>query len=358
MKKLSVLILTVIMCFSFFGCEEKVEKITLNDFDELLKNQPLAIVESELFVQLGNRADKRLYPDMLTVTFQNRTNKVINLVEVAFVAWDKNGNPVAIQQPNDEKKYDIKAIRYTNLNLESGRYYGKGMGIELAQNHNIASFKAIVVKFKCQDGTVWENPYFDVFKNNFVSKQFYKSMMLSCEEKEEKLRTLSKLHLEKTVLDEATLKEKMAELSVEIVSSEYVVRGDDKDTAPDVLKTVFKNKGEKELSSVKIGLFGFDENGKAVKIREAGDNASPGNYLTLIEYSTNGFVKDTTFGENDLFEVNENCGIKYVVAFVKSYTNIDGTTVENPYFYDICLIYEGKGISVEIPENETNEPIA
>lgn len=356
MKKLSALILAVIMCFSILGCEEKAIKITLNDFDKLLNNQPVAIVESELFVALGNRADKRLYPDMLTATFQNRTNKVIDFVEIAFVGWDKNGNPAKIRLPNDEKAYDIKAVKYTNLNLESGRYYGKGFGIELAQDHNIASFKAIVVTFKAQDGTTWKNPYFDVFTNNFVSKPFYKSMMIPCEKEEEKIRPISKNNLDKTALDEAGLHEKLSSLSVQIVSSEYLIRGDDKDTTPDVFKTLFKNVGDNELSSVKLGFFGFDEEGKAVKIREAGDNASSGNYLTIVEYNTKGLVKDMVFGENDLYQVNENCGIKYVVAVVKSYTDIEDKTVENPYFYDACLIYEGKEIKVELPNTE--EPIA
>lgn len=356
MKKFLVLILALIMSFSVFGCEEEVKKIGLNDFEKLIDEQPLKIVKSELLVQFSNTANKRLNPDMMSVIFQNQTDKVIDYVKVAFVAWDKNGEPVKIKSPGDEKAYDIKAVEYKSLNLQSGRYFGKGFGIELAQDHNIASFRAIIASFKTKDGTFWENPYLEVFRKIFAGKQFDKNVKFECQRKENNFKKLSKSELEKTVLDEAALNDKLATLLVNIVSSEYIVTGEDKHVNPDVIKTTFKNIGEKEISSVRLAIFGFDENGKAVLIREAGDDASKGNYLSIVEYTTAGFMKDTVFGEKDLYQVDEACGIKYVKAVLKSYTDIDGNIVENPYFVDACLIYEGGQIDVKLPESDTLEP--
>ncbi len=350
MKKVIAVLLTVVIAFTFLGCQESQEKVNLNDFDKLLQKQPVTVVDTELLVQTGNSADKRFYPDMLTATVQNRTDKTISYLKVAFVAWDKDGNPVKIKSDEDKKDYEIKEVDYKKLTLESGRYYGKGMGINLSANHNIETFKAIVVSFKTDDGDVWENPYYETFKNAFVSQKFSKSMMISYTKQEDNFKVLTENELEKTVLDETALSDKFSKLAVQILSAEYIVLGEDKDATPDTIRAIFKNTSEKEISSVTLGFFAFDENGKAVKIKEAGDNASIGNFIALAEYTTTDFVKDAVFGETVSYNVHENCGIKYVVAVVKSYTDIDGKTFENPYFIDACLIYEGGEIEVKLPE--------
>ncbi len=353
MKKAIAVLLTAVIAFVFFGCQENQEKINLNDFEKLLQNQPVAVVDTELLVQTGNSADKRFYPDMLTATIQNRTDKTITYIELVFVAWDKDGNPVKIQSDEDKTGYEIKAVAYKKLSLESGRYYGKGMGIKLAANHNIETYKAIVASFKTDDGDVWENPYYETFKNAFVSEKFSKSMMISYTKLKDDFKVLTERELEKTVLNEVELSDKLAELPIQILTAEYTVTGEDKDATPDTIKSTFKNAAEKEISSVTLSFFGFDENGKAVKIKESGDNASKGNYYALVEYTTTNFVKDAVFGEAVAYNVHENCGIKYVVAVLKSYTDIDGKTFENPYFIDACLIYEGGEIEVEVPETVT-----
>ena len=355
MKKISALILAVIMVLLLVGCKGEPQKITINDFDKILNSQPVVITNTELIVQTGNLSEKVFSPDMLTATFRNCTDKVIDYVQIAFVAWDKDGAPVSIKSP-DEKGYDIKAVQYKKLGLESGRYYGKGVGIELEPNHNIASFKAIVVMFKTADGESWENPYFETFRTAYVSKQFRKSLMIDFKEKKDDFKRLNQNQLAKTDLTEELLSEKTAEFSVEMLGSKYLVRGEDKDAAPDAIKTYFANRGEKEITNVILGVFGFDENGKAVKLIEAGDNASDGNYLALISYTTKDFTKGVIYGENDLYEVHEKCGIKYTVAVLKSYTDIDGKTFENPYFIDYCLIYEGGEIDIVV--NEPVEPEA
>ena len=353
MKKVIAVLLTAVIAFVVLGCQKKQEKINLNDFDKLLQKQPVAVVDTEFLVQTGNTADKRFYPDMLTATIQNKTAKTITDIQLAFVAWDKNGNPVKIKSNEDKNGYEIKGVAYKKLSLESGRYYGKGMGINLTANHNIETFKAIVVSFKTDDGDVWENPYYETFKNAFVSQKFSKSMMIPYTEQEDGFNVLTDNELKKTVLDETTLLDKLSKLPVQILSAEYLVIGEDKDATPDIIKAIFKNTAEKEISSVTLGFFGFDQNGKSVKIKEAGDNASIGNYIALAEYTTTDFVKDAVFGDTVSYNVHENCGIKYVVAVLKSYTDIDGKTFENPYFIDACLIYEGGEIEVKTPETVT-----
>lgn len=350
MKKILAVLLTVVMAFVFFGCKEKQEKMTLSDFDKLLQKQPACVVDTELLVQTGNSADKRFYPDMLTATVQNRTDKTITKLKVAFVAWDKDGKPVKIKTAEEKIRYEVSEVEYTNLTLESGRYYGKGMGIKLASNHSIETFKAIVISFKTEDGENWENPYFETFKSAFVSQNFKKSMMISYTKQKDDFKVLSQNELDKTVLDEEKLLEKLSKLPVQLLSADYIVTGEDKDMTPDIIKATFKNVGEKQISAVTLCFFAFDEVGKAVKIREAGDNASIGNYTALVEYTTPVFVKDAVFGDTVAYNVHENCGIRYVVAVVKAYADVDGKIYENPYFIDACLIYEGGEIAIEQPE--------
>ncbi len=349
MKKIIAVFMAVIVAFSLFGCKKSQEKINLNEFDKLLSKQPAVVVDSELFIQTGNSGDKRFYPDMLTATIQNRTDKAITYLRLAFVAWDKDGKPVKIKAVDDKSGDEIKEVAYKSLNLESGRYYGKGMGINLAPNHNIETFKVIVVSFKTKDGENWENPYYETFKSAFASKKFSKSMMIPYTKQEDNFKVLTQNELKKTVLDEVGLKDKFSNLPIQVLTADYIVTGEDKDATPDTIKATFKNIGEKQISKVTLCFFAFDEAGKAVRIKEAGDNASLGNYYALVEYTTTDFVKDAVFGDSVAYNVHENCGIKYVKAFVKAYTDIDGKAYENPYFIDACLIYEGEEIKVELP---------
>lgn len=352
MKKLSALLLVLLIMVIAVACKGDTPKMTIKDFDELLNSQPAVIVDSQLLYQTGNNGNKRFYPDLLICTVQNRTDKVITELQVAFVAWDNDGNPAKIKSAEDKKGYDIKLLKYSDISVESGRYYGKGMGIELEPSHNISRFKAIVARFETEDGQTWENPYYDDFMNSFASQNYSDSMMLNIETKKDNFKVLSENELKKTVLDAEAVEEELAKLPVQVLSANYVVTGENKDTAPDSLKAIFKNIGDIEIKKVMMCFFGFDQNGKAVRIREAGDNSFDGNYAVFAEYTTDGFVKDSTAGENDAYQVNEACGIKYVKAVIKSYTDVDGKVYENPYFADYCLIYEGGEIEVTLPENE------
>lgn len=348
-KRLIAVVLVVLSVFSFIGCKEKTEKITLKDFDGLLSRQPIAVVNTELLVQTGNYVDKQFYPDMLTATLQNRTDKTITYIKLAFVAWDKDGKPVKIKAVGEKQGDEIKEVAYKKLSIDSGRYYGKAMGINLATNHNINSFKVIVVSFKTKTGETWENPYYEIFKNTFVSQEFNKSIMIPYTKQKDDFKVLTQNELKKTEIDKEALLKKLAEFPVQIVSSDYIVFGEDKDATPDSIKTIFKNVGEKAIVGVTICYFAFDESGKAVKIKEAGDNASSGNYTALVEYTTTDFVKDAVFGDTLAYNVYEKCGIKYVRSVVKSYTDSDGKVYENPYFIDACFIYEGGEIEVQSP---------
>ena len=349
MKKIIAAFMVAIVAFSLFGCKKSQEKINLTEFEKILSKQPAVVVDSELFVQTGNSGDKRFYPDMLTATVQNRTDRIITYLKVAFVAWDKEGKPVKIKAADEKSGDTIKEVAYKKLTLESGRYYGKGMGINLAPNHNIETFKVIVVGFKTVDGDTWENPYYETFKNAFVSQSFSKSMMIPYDKQEDNFKVLTQNELNKTVLNEKTLLDKFSKLPVQLLNADYIVTSEDKDATPDTIKVTLKNTGDKQISNVTLCFFGFDETGKAVKIKEAGDNASAGNYYSLVEYTTTDFVKDAVFGGGIAYNVHENCGIKHVVAIVKAYTDIDGKTFENPYFVDACLVYEGSEIKVELP---------
>ena len=246
MKKISAFLLAVLMMFSLFGCDKKeVKKVNFEEFNDLLSKQPVVITETELLHQTGNVADKRFYPDMLTATFQNRTKKVVTYVQIAFVAWDKDGNPVNIDSV-DGDSYESKAVQYKKLNLESGRYYGKDKGIELAPNHNVASFKAIVVSFKTKDGKKWNNPCYDAFMNAFVGKRYSEKGKFSVETNAPKIKTLTQSQLKKTVLNEEELNKELSKFPVQVVSAEYVVTGDNKGTNPDTLSVTFKNIGKRD----------------------------------------------------------------------------------------------------------------
>ena len=133
------------------------------EFEQLLSEQPLAVVKTEYIVQ--DEQYKLLYPDMLQAVIQNNTTEDIKDAVVAFVAWDENRLPVKI-----EGQFDlgggtyIKRVNYLDINLVGGDTYGENSGYSLGEHCEIETFKAIAVSYETFDGKTWENPYYDAFR--------------------------------------------------------------------------------------------------------------------------------------------------------------------------------------------------
>lgn len=133
--------------------------------------QELKVIKTKYVVQ--DEEYKSLYPDMLQAVIQNNTSYDIKNALVAFVAWDSNNLPVKIKGSIDfsDGSY-IKKVNYGDINLVPGKKFGESSGFEIDENCNIKTFKAIVVSYETFDGTTWENPLYEDWR------EFYEGVKL------------------------------------------------------------------------------------------------------------------------------------------------------------------------------------
>jgi len=144
--------------------------VSETDLLEKLDEQEFKVIETIYTIQADEY--KSLYPDLLQAVLKNDTELDIKNAIVAFVAWDENNLPVKIKGSMDfsDGSY-IKLVNYNDINLVPGKTYGRDSGYELDEYHKVNSFRAIVVSYEAFDGSTWENPLFNDWKNIYEGKK-------------------------------------------------------------------------------------------------------------------------------------------------------------------------------------------
>ncbi len=144
--------------------------LTQAEVEALIEEQEVKVTSTKYVVQ--DTKYKSLYPDMLQVIITNNSEYDIKNLVVAFVAWDENNLPVLIQGKWDYDEEYVKEAKYDAINLVPGKSTGSDKGYSLDYRvDNIKKFKAIVVSYENFDGVVWENPYYDDWKNAYEGKK-------------------------------------------------------------------------------------------------------------------------------------------------------------------------------------------
>lgn len=161
------------------------EKMIVKDEEE-----PIIINQTGYMVRTEDNDSKILYPDVLNCIFTNNSGNDIKNVIIAFVAWDNNKLPIKIIGNYDYSGGDyIEEVSYEGINLTMGSKYGENTGFELDPScNNIAYANAIVVSCEYFDGQVWNNPFYEKFKDDYVEKKLddeieEQSFLLKPEEK-------------------------------------------------------------------------------------------------------------------------------------------------------------------------------
>lgn len=157
--------------------EPTTQQFSVNDFDNLLATQPLAVLSTDYIIQ--DNQYKALYPDMLQAIIQNNTADDIKDAVVAFVAWDANNLPIKIEGQFDftDGSY-IEEVAYDDINLVGGATFGEGYGFSLAEDNNISFCKAIAVSYETFDGETWRNPFYSEFKNLYEGVKYSDNMTI------------------------------------------------------------------------------------------------------------------------------------------------------------------------------------
>lgn len=149
--------------------KDKKNTISEEEFNSQVSRQPVVISKTEHIVR--DNKSKLLYPDILTVAIQNNSDKDIKDVVVSFVAWDENNLPVKIEEQFDFDGDYVKNINFSDVNLIPNAVYDEKSGIALSANSKVKKFKAIVKSYVTFDGTIWNNPLYEKFRELYVSKK-------------------------------------------------------------------------------------------------------------------------------------------------------------------------------------------
>ena len=320
--------------------------MSIEKFENLLKEQPLCVIKTECVVQ--DEQNKTLYPDMMQAVIKNNSTKEIKNAVVAFAAWDENNLPVKIKGQFDVSGDYIREIDYDDVNLVAGATFGEDKGCRLNKDCKIKSLKAIVISFETFDGETWKNPYYEAFRLLYEGKKFSNDMTVEVEIVENTF-PINKSPQDKPQrepdMTAAELESKLSTQPITIVKTKYLVQDEQhKSLYPDMLQAVIKNNTSKEIKNAIVAFAAWDENNLPVKIEGQFDVGS-GSYIKKVDYGDVNLVAGATFGEDKGYEINENCKIKSFKAIVVSYEAFDGESWENPYYEAFCSLYEGKKLS-------------
>lgn len=141
----------------------------LKKSEEIRKNQQIEVLKTEVLVQ--DETLKALYPDLFSVTIRNNSGKTIKNYKVSMLAWDSNGYPLKIEVMFYSPEYEYLGMA-DNVNVLNGETYGDYSGWELMEGHRITRTKAVVTEAEFYDGSIWKNPYYEYFINNYMGKPY------------------------------------------------------------------------------------------------------------------------------------------------------------------------------------------
>lgn len=147
------------------------QSISATELEQLLLQQPMYVLRTEYIIQ--DDTYKALYPDMLSAVIYNNSQSNIKNAHVAFVAWDANNFPIKIVGEYDYNDgYYIQEVDFGDVNMIPGSTFGENMGMTLDHNDQkpIATFKAIVIQYTDFDGNIWDNPYYETWRNLYEDK--------------------------------------------------------------------------------------------------------------------------------------------------------------------------------------------
>lgn len=152
--------------------EVVISKASAEDLPSLqaaLDVLPIRVTSSKVLVQ--SKLNKDSYPDMLTAVVENTTGQNIVGYTVGFLGFDGNGAPLQILTQYDENGYYEILGDAENISLAAGQSFGTSYGWRLQNEHGIVHLLACVYSATFEDGTVWENPIYSIWKEAYAEQQ-------------------------------------------------------------------------------------------------------------------------------------------------------------------------------------------
>ncbi|MBU3203917.1 DUF5780 domain-containing protein [Clostridium algidicarnis] len=149
--------------------QEKLE-VERKEKADKVESEQLVIIESAK-ISIQDSTYKSLYPDMMQVIVNNKSEKTVKDMKIGFLAYDKNGYPLHIKTQFHYSGGNYEAISdASNVNIIPGDRFGDDVGWNLDESHGISKVLACVKTVTFYDGTTWNNPYYEYWIEQYKEK--------------------------------------------------------------------------------------------------------------------------------------------------------------------------------------------
>ena len=110
--------------------------------------------------------------DLLCATIENKGTATIKTINIAYVTWDADNNPVIVTPKNGQTRTsNVLKLQMADLSFAPGQSYGAENGAALHKDSaKVAKFSAIAYQYEDAEGNVWENPYYYAWLNLYEGK--------------------------------------------------------------------------------------------------------------------------------------------------------------------------------------------
>ena len=153
---------------------EEQTQISNEELDALLEAQPMFTDGVKYYYATSS---KQLEYDAMGATVFNNSDINIESFTIAFCAYDENGQPIKIRQPNEEGEgayirtisYDLAAAQGDRKFIEPRESFDNVI-FYVENEPQIVTIKACVKEYRSTQGISWKNPYYKSFKTNYSGK--------------------------------------------------------------------------------------------------------------------------------------------------------------------------------------------
>ena len=154
---------------------EEQTQISNEELDALLEAQPMFTDGVKYYYA---NSSKQLEYDAMGATVFNNSDINIESFTIAFCAYDENGQPIKIRQPNEEGEgayirtisYDLAAAQGDRKFIEPRESFDNVI-FYVENEPQIVTIKACVKEYRSTQGISWKNPYYKSFKTNYSGKE-------------------------------------------------------------------------------------------------------------------------------------------------------------------------------------------
>ena len=151
-----------------------------SDLDEIQFPQDLTMSEADLKAALQTQPlvttnctiGQWAEGDLLCATIENKGTATIKTIQIAYVTWDADNNPVIVTPKNAQiRTSNVLKLEMTDLSFAPDQTYGSENGAALHKDSaKVAKFDAIAHYYEDTEGNVWENPYYYAWLNLYEAK--------------------------------------------------------------------------------------------------------------------------------------------------------------------------------------------